>query len=474
MKKRTIIIIVVVVIIAGFIGLRACGGNRFQQVQIKDLQTAKAEMGSLVATVGATGTVRSNQSADLVWQVSGTVDEVLAVLGEEVEEGDTLGLLERTSLPQNVILAKAELVSAQNALEDLMKSDEGLSLAQAQKEVADARDAVHDAEIRLNGLNTPANQQDINTAYAQVVLAADRLKKAKVYFNRYKGKPETNSKRAVAQIALDQAQDSYNAVMRTYNYLTGIASDIDISIGEADLLVAQERLAQLEADYEELLIGIDADEVEAAEARVAAAEATLQLALIVAPFDGIITMAESMAGDKVGAGTIAYRLDDLSRLLVDVEISEVDINRISESQEVMLTFDAILAQEFNGVVVEVSPVGVSQQGIVSFKVTVELKDADEQIKPGMTAAVNIVVSQLENVLLVPNRAVRVVDGERVVYILDKGSLERVEITLGASSDTHSEVTGGDLKKGDLIVLNPPNYIEQNGFGGGPFGGRGGG
>jgi HlyD family secretion protein len=184
-----------------------------------------------------------------------------------------------------------------------------------------------------------------------------------------------------------------------------------MAIGEADLLVTQELLTKAEADYEELLTGVDADEVAAAEARVAAAEATLKLAVIEAPFDGIITMAESMSGDKVGAGTIAYRLDDLSHLLVDVDISEVDINRVEEGQDVMLTFDAILAKEFNGVVIGVSPVGVSQQGIVSFKVTVELEDADEQIKPGMTAAVNIVVSQLENVLLVPNRAVRVADGD---------------------------------------------------------------
>jgi HlyD family secretion protein len=101
-----------------------------------------------------------------------------------------------------------------------------------------------------------------------------------------------------------------------------------------------------------------------------------------------------------------------------------------------------------------------------------LIDPDELVKPGMTAAVNIVVNQLENVLLVPNRAVRVVDGQRVVYILVDGDLEKIEISLGASSDTHSEILDGDLKPDDLIVLNPPLFfIEQNGSpGGGMFGG----
>jgi len=76
--------------------------------------------------------------------------------------------------------------------------------------------------------------------------------------------------------------------------------------------------------------------------------------------------------------------------------------------------------------------------------------------------VNIVVSQLEEVLLVPNRAVRALEGVRVVYILKDGALHPVEITLGASSETMSEVIAGELKAGDQIVLNPPTVFEQNG------------
>jgi HlyD family secretion protein len=95
-------------------------------------------------------------------------------------------------------------------------------------------------------------------------------------------------------------------------------------------------------------------------------------------------------------------------------------------------------------------------------VTVELTDDDASVKPGMTAAVNVVVDQLKDTLLVPNRAVRVVEGQRVVYVLRNGKPEAVKITLGASSDTMSELLGGDIQEGDLIVLNPPAVFEQNG------------
>jgi HlyD family secretion protein len=91
--------------------------------------------------------------------------------------------------------------------------------------------------------------------------------------------------------------------------------------------------------------------------------------------------------------------------------------------------------------------------VVNFQVTVELLDADEAVKPGMTAAITIVVNRIEDVLLVPNRAVRVEDGQRVVYIMRDGLPEMVSVQLGASSEMYSELVEGDLQEGDLIVLS---------------------
>jgi HlyD family secretion protein len=119
-------------------------------------------------------------------------------------------------------------------------------------------------------------------------------------------------------------------------------------------------------------------------------------------------------------------------------------------------------------VVEVAQAGVVEEGVVNFTVTVELIDADPSVKPGMTAAVNIVVEEVQDALLVPNRAVRLMDGNRVVYVLENGLPVQKKITLGSSSDTQSAVTGGDLKEGDLIILNPPTEFgpgRGGGFGG---------
>ncbi len=119
-------------------------------------------------------------------------------------------------------------------------------------------------------------------------------------------------------------------------------------------------------------------------------------------------------------------------------------------------------KKYNGLISEVAPVGTNNQGIVDFGVTVELTDADSTVKPGMTAAVSMVVDQLQDVLLVPNRAVRTVDGQRVVYVLKNGILTPVDISLGASSEQDSQVLNSELQEGDLIVLNPPLVFDQNG------------
>jgi HlyD family secretion protein len=84
----------------------------------------------------------------------------------------------------------------------------------------------------------------------------------------------------------------------------------------------------------------------------------------------------------------------------------------------------------------------------------------------MTAAVNITVDETQDVLLVPNRAVRVSDGARVVYLLVNEQPVKTELTLGPSSDTMSAVAGGDVKEGDIVILNPP---VEFGPGGGPGG-----
>ncbi|MBU1660289.1 MAG: hypothetical protein KKD28_02310, partial [Chloroflexi bacterium] len=191
MKKWIIAIVVIAVIVGGVIGWQSYSAQKAQESLLADLQTVEAELGTLVATIGATGTVRSNQSAVLTWQTYGTVERVNVLIGDQVSRDQELATLEQTSLPQSVIMAQADLVSAEKALDDLLNSqlqqaqamqavetaqqalddllNPELQQALALQAIADAEQAVEYAERRSRNVQSTAGQPDIDAAAAQVV-----------------------------------------------------------------------------------------------------------------------------------------------------------------------------------------------------------------------------------------------------------------------------------------------------------------
>ena len=262
-----------------------------------------------------------------------------------------------------------------------------------------------------------------------------------------------------AQITADQTQisDASNSVYGLAIYLNNLWTAYQD---------ASQQLSNAITTVYELKRSPNPDDLAAAQTRLQAAQATANSYMLTAPFAGTITAVDIKPGDQVSMGSTAFRLDNLKRLLVDVQVSEVDINSTQVGQPVELSFDAILNKQYQGVVSQVAVVGDAIQGVVQFNVSVELTNADENVKPGMTAAVNIIVDQISDALLVPNRAVRVLNGQQVVYIIINNQLQQVNVTLGASSDTESQIIEGDLQVGDQIVLNPPQDLLSMG---GPFG-----
>jgi HlyD family secretion protein len=446
MKKLLVFLVIVAVLAGGVYAFIQWRANQ-RASALENLQTETAGRGQLISTIGATGQVRTRQSATLNWNATGTVEDVRVRVGDQVKVGEKLAELQQTSLPQTIILAQADLVNARKALEDLTTSADTAKI-QALQSISSAAPAVRDAQYRLDNYIMPAELHKLSTMEA-LDLMQKKLDEARQAFEPVKLLPENDPRRQELKESLDQAQADYNAAVKRLDY-------------EYALEVAQSNLEKARQDYEKWKNGPNPDDVAAAEARIAAAQAALSQAWIEAPFDGVVTLVDTQPGDKVSVNSPAFRLDDLSSLLVDVSVSEVDINQIQPGQDVRMTFDAIRGKEYQGVVTEVDRVGSDVQGAVEFKVVVELTGPDDEVKPGMTAAVNIVVDELEDVLLVPNRAVRFQDGKQVVYILKDNQVVPVTIQIGASSDISSQVVEGELQIGDRIVLNPPTVFESNG------------
>ena len=471
MKKRitgkTYFFIILGLAVVALVAYLVISGINARNASVADLQTVAVTRGELVAIAGATGTVRANQTAELAWQTSGRIETISVEVGDTVASETVLAELLETSLPQSIILAQADLVEAERNLDNLLNSN--LYKAQAQLNLANAQDAYERAVWSSFQGDTArtTNQNKIDAASAAVTLAEDKVNDAEENYDKVDERDDDDPLKAGALSTLANARETLEKAKKDLNYLVENPGEKELAISEGKVAVALAEYEDAQREWERRKDGADPDDITAAEARIASIKATIGLSQISAPFSGTITEVNAMVGDQVTTGTNAFRLDDLSHLLVDVQVPEVDINRIRVGQDVDLTFDAISNKAYQGRVHSVAQVGTIQNGLVNFKITIEILNPDEQVLPGMTAAVNIIVSQLEDVLTVPNRAVRLVDNQSVVYILKNGIPTPVNIEIGSSSDTMSEIVSGDLKEGDKVILNPPSSFLDMDFGGGP-------
>lgn len=444
------------VVVFGII-ISLINNNLNQQKMLASMQTSAVRRGDLVAIIGATGTVNANQSADLPWQTNGRIAAVNVKLNEQVVKDQVLAELDTATISQAINTARTELVAARKNLEDVLQSktaeaDAYLTLVRADDKVQTTK---NDRD-RWNYKNS--DWVNVYKSRSEFLLAANELKNAQYEVDRMITHPTPDADLAAAREKLAAAQLANDKALRALNLLLGRTYDNTVAEDFARYDLAKAQADDARRAWARLVDSPTKDDIEAAQARVDAAEATVRMAKIIVPFSGTVTKADAKAGDQVTTGLASFRVDDLSHLYIKVEIPEVDVNQVQAGQRVELTFDAVLGKKFTGIVTQVEPVGVDKQGVVNFTITIELNDGNGEVRPGMTAAVNIVVSEIKNVLIVPNRAITKQSGAYTVFVLRNNQPIQVPVEIGASSDIESEIVKGDLKEGDLVIINPPAQL----------------
>jgi HlyD family secretion protein len=471
-KARWIILIIVLAAIGGggYLYLR----SRNQGNQQTNLQTATVTRGSISEEVSASGNVRSHQSAEIAWQTSGQVSTIDVQVGQKVQAGQKLASLDPTTVSPSVLNAQQTLNTAKQNLETLQQST--LDTTQAEQTLATAQKNLNTAKNALSAVSgaTNANQVTIKQYQADLEIAQAQLTHLQQQYGDLSHIKPTNQHKAQKVLRLTQAEQKVQQAQYNLNWAEGHASSTDIAVANSNLAVAQSQLKDAQRQYDKVKNGPSADDLAAAQAAVDAAQSTINEVNLTAPFSGTVTEVDIQPNDLVSSGTLGFRIDDLSSLYVDVVASEVDINNIQVGQPVQLTFDAVPNKTYNGKVTATGEVGTSSQGVVNFPVTVQITDADAMVKPGMTAAVSIIVAQHKNALLVPNQAVRVFGNQHTVTVLYQGQLIPVQVQVGITSNTTTEITGGQLQEGDTVVLNAPVSTSNGSSRGNPGGGfRGG-
>ncbi len=223
-------------------------------------------------------------------------------------------------------------------------------------------------------------------------------------------------------------------------------------------------------DYEAAETSYDSAKAQLAQAKAAlqSAETNLDYTKIYSPVDGIIISRNVDVGQTVAASfqtpTLFTIAQDLTKMQIDTNIAESDIGVVNVGQEVDFTVDAYPDITFKGKVWQKRQAPITVQNVVTYDVVIQVDNRNFKLMPGMTANVSIIIMTAHDVLRITNAALRFRFSEKPagagssekkgpsIWVFENGKLKRVSITPGISDGTYTEVTSGDLKEGQQLIV----------------------
>lgn len=356
--KKTLVYLVAAVILggAGFFGYTTFFPKEGAAVKYT---AAKVERGNLSTFVTANGTVNPVTTVLVGSQVSGTIQKLFADFNSAVKKGQLIAQIDPAIFQAQVSQAKAKVENAKAASLNAQ------------------------ADILTTRSNVEASKANVTKARVSLEDARRNLHRAQELFSR----------NLVAASDRDNAQTAH-----------------DSAVAQLEAIQAQQKAseAQLESSQARW---------ESAKAQIKQAEAELELALvhlnntgITAPVNGIVISRNVDVGQTVAASLQAPTLftiaQDLTEMQVDTNVSEADIGRVATGQDTTFTVDAHPQMTFRGKVTEIRNAPQTIQNVVTYNVVIHVKNPDLKLKPGMTANVSLLVAHRENVLKIPNAALR--------------------------------------------------------------------
>jgi HlyD family secretion protein len=491
--------------------------------------TARIERGNLRNTVTATGTLQAVTTVQVGSQASGTISALYADFNSVVKKGQVIAQLDPSTAQAQVNQARANLEQAR------------ASLANARAAVVNSRAGVSDAQARSLAARSTVqnNQAGVSGAEANVaVLKAqqdDAMSLLKQQESLLKAGVIAQRDYDVAVTAYKTAEARYNQAVAQLNQakLTEqSASSAGIAQSKAGVEQAQAQVQQSQAQVQQA-----AAQVQQAQAALSVAEVNLSHTTITSPIDGVVVSRDVNVGQTVAASLSAPTLftiaNDLTQMQVIANIDQADIGLVEQAKSVRFSVDAFPGKEFDGEIEQMRLNPVNVQNVVTYNVVIDVNNPQQTLKPGMTANLTITIDERNNVLKVPNSALRftpqdsnrqrtgaggqgqgqgrrrqqqggdnstqgdagqnrfapasapVLPGQvRVVWVMGQdGKPERRRITVGLSDGAATEVVDGELKEGDMVIIgqqisganaSSTNTSRPPGFGNAPRTGGGGG
>jgi HlyD family secretion protein len=465
--------------------------------------TARVERGNLRNTVTATGALQAVTTVQVGSQASGTISALYADFNSTVKKGQVIAQLDPAQAKAQVDQARANLEQAK------------ASLANARAAVVNSRAGVTDAQARnLAARSTVQNNQaGVSGAEANVAVLKAQQDDAMSLLKQQESLLKAG---VIAQRDYDVAVTAYKTAEARYNQAVAQLNQAKISeqsSSSAGIAQSQATVEQAKAQVQQSQASVQqaAAQVQQAEAALSLAEVNLSHTTIASPIDGIVVSRDVNVGQTVAASLSAPTLftiaNDLTQMQVIANIDQADIGLVEQAKSVRFSVDAFPGKEFDGKIEQMRLNPVNVQNVVTYNVVIDVDNPEQKLKPGMTANLTITIDERNNVLKVPNSALRftpprntdsgsgaqgqwqgqggqgrrrqqqqgdnnsaggngnggenrfapasapVLPGQvRVVWVLGQnGKPERRRITVGLSDGSATEVVDGDLREGDMVI-----------------------
>jgi HlyD family secretion protein len=485
--------------------------------------TARIERGNLRNTVTATGALQAVTTVQVGSQASGTISALMADFNSVVKKGQVVAQLDPSTAKAQVDQARANLEQSR------------ASLTNARAAVVNSRAGVSDAQARSLAARSTVqnNQAGVSGAQANVAVLKAQQDDALSLLRQQESLLKAG---VIAQRDYDVALTAYKTAEARYNQAVSqldqakLAEQSSSSAGIAQSQAAVEQ-SKAQVQQSEAQVQQAAAQVQQAQAALSLAEVNLSHTTITSPIDGVVVSRDVNVGQTVAASLSAPTLftiaNDLTQMQVIANIDQADIGLVEQAKSVRFTVDAFPGKDFDGKIAEMRLNPVNVQNVVTYNVVINVDNPEQKLKPGMTANLTITIDERNDVLKVPNSALRftpqdgtrqrtgagnaggagqgqgqrrqreqgdsnfapasapVLNGQtRIVWVLGQdGKPERRRIKVGLSDGAATEVVEGDLNEGDMVITGQTvsgsgsaqnNQSRPPGFGNAPRVGGGGG
>ncbi len=467
--KRILRIIIIIICLSVFVSASILY-VQFQNAQaVAQAASVKVEdeilvtKSDLTVTVNATGAITPLQQLPLAFGFSAPVKEILVKEGQPVQKGDVLARLDAPDFEN-------ALANAQLALSGQQASYDALTRPARDVDIAVAEAALKAAQAQAGAVTLGADPNQVEIARLQAELSRNQLWQAQLQ----RDLPSAAAKQSAEQaskfgitVTVPQSNPADNVTTPIVQAENGVAlADIGVTGAEnkpadvaalssanAQIVAAQERLDLLKNGPTDLQLQIAQTQLQLAQLAVKQAQTTLSKAVLVAPFDGVVTQNNLVVGEVPPQGA-AISLIDPSSYYVDVAVDETDIVNVQNGQLVNLRLDALPDAKITAHVTRVALTSIRAGQLVTYSVRVTLDPTDAPIRVGMTTTATIIVNQLKDIIALPNRFVRIDSASQQAYVTVQESEAKfidIPVTLGVRNETESEIVSG-LDVGQKVVL----------------------